>query len=129
MDGGDQEIAFEDTEPAFNVSEASVARDHLGGAEVRNIGQYSVRTERMLVEQMEYNLLFRWFVGFGIDERVFGLSDGRSRAACSDGAPKSSAPWLGHIVLLKTSHHGGPDDQRLQSRWRRAPRLLNRNAN
>lgn len=32
---------------------------------------YSVRSERMLVEQMEYNLLFRWFVGFGIDERVF----------------------------------------------------------
>ena len=32
---------------------------------------YSVRSERMLVEQMEYNLLFRWFVGLGIDERVF----------------------------------------------------------
>lgn len=32
---------------------------------------FSVRSERMLVEQMEYNLLFRWFVGFGIDERVF----------------------------------------------------------
>src|SRR5882762_5870048 len=24
---------------------------------------YSVRSERMLVEQLEYNLLFRWFVG------------------------------------------------------------------
>lgn len=32
---------------------------------------YSVRSERMLVEQMEYNLLFRWFVGLSIDERVF----------------------------------------------------------
>lgn len=32
---------------------------------------FSVRSERMLVEQMEYNLLFRWFVGFGIDELVF----------------------------------------------------------
>ncbi len=32
---------------------------------------FSVRSERMLVEQMQYNLLFRWFVGLGIDDRVF----------------------------------------------------------
>src|SRR5579859_6262679 len=32
---------------------------------------YSVRSERMLVEQMEYNLLFRWFVGLGINDRVW----------------------------------------------------------
>jgi len=29
---------------------------------------YSVRSERMLIEQLEYNLLFRWFVGMGMDE-------------------------------------------------------------
>jgi transposase len=32
---------------------------------------YSVRSERMLVEQLEYNLLFRWFVGLGMSERVW----------------------------------------------------------
>src|SRR5882672_11635377 len=32
---------------------------------------YSVRSERMLVEQMEYNLLFRWFVGLGMSDRVW----------------------------------------------------------
>jgi transposase len=32
---------------------------------------YSVRSERMLVEQMEYNLLFRWFVGLGMDQPVW----------------------------------------------------------
>jgi transposase len=32
---------------------------------------YSVRSERMLVEQMEYNLLFRWFVGLSMSERVW----------------------------------------------------------
>jgi hypothetical protein len=31
---------------------------------------YSVRAERMLMEQLEYNLLFRWFVGLGMDEAV-----------------------------------------------------------
>ena len=32
---------------------------------------YSVRSERMLMEQLEYNLLFRWFVGLNMDERVW----------------------------------------------------------
>jgi len=35
---------------------------------------YSVRSERMLVEQMEYNRLFRWFVGLGFNERVWDAS-------------------------------------------------------
>jgi transposase len=32
---------------------------------------YSVRSERMLIEQLEYNLLFRWFVGLGYNEAVW----------------------------------------------------------
>jgi transposase len=32
---------------------------------------YSVRSERMLMEQLAYNLLFRWFVGLNMDEDVW----------------------------------------------------------
>lgn len=32
---------------------------------------YSVRSERMLMEQLEYNLLFRWFVGLAMDDTVW----------------------------------------------------------
>ena len=32
---------------------------------------YSVRSERMLMEQLEYNLLFRWFVGLTANEPVW----------------------------------------------------------
>lgn len=32
---------------------------------------YTVRSERLLVEQLEYNLLFRWFVGLGMDDAVW----------------------------------------------------------
>jgi transposase len=35
---------------------------------------YSVRSERQLVEQIDFNLLFRWFVGLCIDERVWDHS-------------------------------------------------------
>jgi transposase len=33
---------------------------------------YSVRSERLLMEQLRYNLLFRWFVGLGMDAEVWG---------------------------------------------------------
>src|SRR5881394_3675056 len=32
---------------------------------------YSVRSERMLMEQLDYNLLFRWFVGLGVDDEIW----------------------------------------------------------
>jgi len=32
---------------------------------------YTVRSERQLVEQLEYNLLFRWFVGLAMDDAVW----------------------------------------------------------
>ncbi len=32
---------------------------------------YSVRSERLLMEQLHYNLLFRWFVGMEMDEQVW----------------------------------------------------------
>jgi transposase len=32
---------------------------------------YSVRSERLLIEQLEYNLLFRWFVGVSMDDPVW----------------------------------------------------------
>src|SRR5271154_1996681 len=35
---------------------------------------YSVRSERQLVERLEFDLLFRWFVGLSIDEKVFDAS-------------------------------------------------------
>lgn len=32
----------------------------------------SVRSERQRLEQIDYNLMFRWFVGLGIDDPVWG---------------------------------------------------------
>jgi transposase len=32
---------------------------------------YSIRSERMLMEQLDYNLLFRWFVGLSMDDRIW----------------------------------------------------------
>ena len=43
---------------------------------------FSVRSERQLMEQMQYNLLFRWFVGLGID---FGIWSG-----CRPSSPRTA---------------------------------------
>ena len=35
---------------------------------------YSIRSERMLLEQLNYNLLFRWFVGLNMDDAVWDVT-------------------------------------------------------
>ena len=35
---------------------------------------YTIRSERMLVEQLDYNLLFRWFIGLSMDEAIWDHS-------------------------------------------------------
>ena len=48
---------------------------------------YSVRSERQLVEQIDYNLLFRWFVGLGMDDAVWNhavFSKNRDRLLTSE---------------------------------------------
>ena len=59
---------------------------------------YSIRSERQLIEQLDYNLLFRWFVGLSMDDpvwdpTVFTKNRERLLQATSRG-PSSSACWL-----------------------------------
>lgn len=35
---------------------------------------YSVRSERLLMEQLDYNLLFRWFVGLNMDDPIWDVT-------------------------------------------------------
>jgi transposase len=52
---------------------------------------YSVRSERLLVEQIDYNLLFRWFVGLGMDDSMWNhavFSKNRDRLLTSDVAQR-----------------------------------------
>ena len=48
---------------------------------------YTTRSERLLMEQLEYNLLFRWFVGLNIDDPVWNptvFSKNRDRLLRAD---------------------------------------------
>src|ERR1700674_1881964 len=35
---------------------------------------YSVRSERLLMEELNYNLLFRWFVGLNVDDAIWDVT-------------------------------------------------------
>jgi len=48
---------------------------------------YTIRSERLLMEQLDYNLLFRWFVGLQLDDRVWDptvFSKNRERLLLGD---------------------------------------------
>jgi transposase len=52
---------------------------------------FSIRSERLLMEQLDYNLLYRWFVGLGVDDAVWDhsvFSKNRDRLLEADVAAK-----------------------------------------
>ena len=60
---------------------------------------YSVRSERQLMEHLDYNLLFRWFVGLGVDDAVWDhstFSKNRDRLLDADVAAKFLEAVLRH---------------------------------
>jgi transposase len=65
---------------------------------------YSVRSERQLMEQIDYNLLFRWFVGLGIDDPVWDhstFSKNRERLLDADVAAKFLEAVLRHAKVKR----------------------------
>ena len=71
---------------------------------------FSIRSETQLMEQMQYNLLFRWFVGLSIDEAVWVptvFTKNRDRLLNADIARKLMTAILAHekvAPLLSDDH-------------------------
>ena len=71
---------------------------------------YTIRSERQLMEQIDYNLLFRWFVGFSMDDPVWDHSTftkNRNRLLEGEIARRFFSEVLGHADragLLSKEH-------------------------
>ncbi len=71
---------------------------------------YTVRSERMLMEQLDYNLLFRWFVGLNLDDPVWDatvFTKNRERLLGAEVAKRFFAEVLAQARsrgLLSTEH-------------------------
>src|SRR5918992_2435509 len=75
---------------------------------------YSIRSERQLMERLEFDLLFRWFVGLGVDEPVWdhsSFSKNRDRLLDGDIAAKFLAAVLAQprVKRLLSSAHFSVD--------------------
>jgi len=75
---------------------------------------YSIRSERQLMERLEYDLLFRWFVGLGVDDQVWDhstFSTNRDRLLDGDIAAKLLAAVLAQprVKQLLSSEHFSVD--------------------
>ena len=69
---------------------------------------YSVRSERLLMEQLNYNLLFRWFVGLEIDDPVWNhavFSKNRDRLLNQDLAQTFFAQVKAQATGLMSDEH------------------------
>ena len=81
---------------------------------------YTVRSERQLMEQLNYNLLFRWFVGLGIDDPVWDhstYSKNRDRLLEADVARKFLKAILAHgqVAPLLSDDHFTVDGTLIQA--------------
>ncbi|WP_370160412.1 IS5 family transposase, partial [Limimaricola soesokkakensis] len=91
----------------------SIAPERLIRASLLQI-LFSIRSERQLMEQMNYNLLFRWFVGLGIDDRVWVptvFSKNRDRLLTTKMSRKVMAAILSHpeVKPLLSDEHFSVD--------------------
>ena len=67
--------ALKDLSPRFSklysdTGRPSIAPERLLRALLVQV-LYTIRSERLLMEQLNYNILFRWFVGLSMDDRVW----------------------------------------------------------
>jgi transposase len=75
---------------------------------------YSVRSERQLMEQLDYDLLFRWFVGLSLDAAVWDArvyTKNRDRLIAGDIASKFMAAVLSQerVKTLLSDDHFSAD--------------------
>jgi transposase len=66
---------FERLSPRFDRLYSTIGRPSIPPEKLLRAlllqGLYTVRSERLLMEQLQYNLLFRWFVGLSMDDPVW----------------------------------------------------------
>ena len=57
---------------------------------------HSIPSERRLVQHIEYNLLYRWFVGLGMDDEVWH----HSSFSTNRGSPLLRVPEFGRAIFV-----------------------------
>jgi transposase len=102
------DTALQEMSPRFaamysDIGRPSIAPEQLIRALLLQL-LYSIRSERLLIEQLNYNLLFRWFVGLSMDAPVWNhstFSKNRDRLLAGDVAAQFFA------AVVRQAHAAG----------------------
>jgi transposase len=123
----------------------SIPRERLLRAQLLQLF-YSIRSERLLMEQLDYDILFRWFVGLELDEPVWAVtvfSKNRDRLLNQAAAQRffqlvveQATPWLsdehftvdGTLIEAWAGHKTPSGTRRLSGSGRRARPAVVRSA-
>jgi transposase len=108
------DVALRNMGPQFEAMYAKVGRPSIAPEKLLRAlllqVLYTVRSERMLMEQLDYNLLFRWFVGMNVDDAVWDVTvftKNRERLLAADVAKTLFAEVLAQArsrELLSSEH-------------------------
>lgn len=85
------DAAFVELSPRFDQMYSSIGRPSIPPEQLLRAlliqTLYSIRSERLLIEAIDYSILFRWFVGVGLDEPIWShstFSKNRERLLAGD---------------------------------------------
>jgi transposase len=109
--------ALEELSPRFETLYAKAGRPSIAPEKLLRAlllqAFYTIRSERQLIEQLDYNLLFRWFVGLSMDAAVGDVTvftKNRERLLAGDVAAQFLSAVLNQPrvrVLLSDEHFSG----------------------
>jgi transposase len=101
------EVALEELSPFFEQMYSEVGRPSIPPERLLKasllMALYTVRSERMFCEQLDYNLLFRWFLDLNWDEPPLTIPPSAAiRCACSSMTWRASFParWSRKLASL-----------------------------
>jgi len=145
VDGLLQQMSPDFDQLYARVGRPSIPRERLLRAQLLQLF-YSIRSERLLMEQLDYDILFRWFVGLELDEPVWAVtvfSKNRDRLLNQAAAQRffqlvveQATPWLsdehftvdGTLIEAWAGHKTPSGTRRLSGSGRRARPAVVRSA-
>jgi transposase len=87
--------ALKEPSPKFERMYSEVGRPSIPLEQLLRalLGFYTVRSERLLMEQLDYNLLFRWFVGLSTNDAIWDAVSSKKRERLLKAAKAETLGW------------------------------------
>ena len=130
------DLVFAELSPAFDAMYSTIGRPSIPPEQLLRAlilqALYSIRSERLLMEEIDYSILFRWFIGLGLDEPVWSsttFTKNRDRLLAGDVAARffDAVVVQADEAALLSDEHFTVDGTQLEA-WASLKRFVRRDA-